>query len=225
MSNALTARFYNAYLTILMLTNPARLFARLQSMPWYSAMLNSWIDSLNIANQKSANILEVGCGPALFSYRLSQSGKRVTALDNSSKMIKFAKQNFSNSQLHLIQGSAHRLPFTDNSFDAVLSASLISIIPNPQQAMAEMRRVTKPGGVISCLVASTQMTLKNANSYIKQNHLDGFDAAALRLWSSRAPSMNTEQLAHIVQPGGIADTMFHEELSGLVLCMTLHLNR
>lgn len=212
--------FFTVYLVALMLRNPERLFAKLHNMPWYRNMLHNWIDSLRIENS-AASFLEVGCGPAVFSHQLSLSGKQVTALDNSSRMLNYAKHHFANSQLRLVHGDAYKLPFPDNSFDAVFSASLINVIPNPQQAISEMRRVTRPGGVVSCLVPSTHMTADNINAYIKQHRLKSIEAAALRLWGSRANKLNAKLLGELMLTTHASHQSIRSELQGMALSATI----
>jgi ubiquinone/menaquinone biosynthesis C-methylase UbiE len=82
----------------------------------------------------------------------------VTGLDFSSKMVlqlKTRKEDLK-SDLKIINADAHRLPFKDNSFDVVVCRFAVWSLHDPQQAIAEMARVTKREIIIYTLYHNKQ---------------------------------------------------------------------
>jgi SAM-dependent methyltransferase len=98
-------------------------------------------------------VLEVGCGAGgytqLMAEALQGEGEWV-AVDHDQQLLAQARSEVALTvPLSFQSGSALALPFPDGSFDAVVSAFLLCVLPSPIQALREMMRVAKPGGVIS----------------------------------------------------------------------------
>jgi ubiquinone/menaquinone biosynthesis C-methylase UbiE len=93
-------------------------------------------------------ILDVGTGPGIVANLLSDLGHDVTGVDVSESMIKKAMENSDalHHSLELVQGDGERLPFESGSFDAVVNRYVLWTLPDPMKALAEWRRVLKPGG-------------------------------------------------------------------------------
>ena len=62
-----------------------------------------------------------------------------------------------------VQGDAADLPFEDASFDVVTAAQLLCFLPNPDRALAEMRRVLRPGGRVVILDTDWGSLVWNSN--------------------------------------------------------------
>src|SRR6185369_12175424 len=74
------------------------------------------------------------------------------AADHDADLLRQARENVRASvPIRFERADALKLPFADAEFDAVVSAFLLCILPSPLDALREMRRVTKPGGVIASL--------------------------------------------------------------------------
>ncbi|MBU0994902.1 MAG: class I SAM-dependent methyltransferase [Proteobacteria bacterium] len=103
---------------------------------------------VNGSNRKRA--LDIGTGRGQFAFYLDRLGFDVTGIDISEKMIyhaqKFAKRHFHDIDFHT--GDAEALTFPDHSFDVVVSRNLLWTLPNPEKAIAEWKRVMKPGGTL-----------------------------------------------------------------------------
>ncbi len=93
-------------------------------------------------------ILDVGTGPGIVANLLSDLGHDVTGVDVSDSMLKMAMKNSDSlhHSLEFVQGDAERLPFESGSFDAVVNRYVLWTLPDPMKALAEWRRVLKPGG-------------------------------------------------------------------------------
>ncbi|WP_066256398.1 class I SAM-dependent methyltransferase [Neobacillus drentensis] len=100
----------------------------------------------NITNK--TQILDAGCGTGQTAAYLYQQYKaKVVGLEINPIMIKKAKKRFQslNLPIQLIQGSVENLPFPDNSFDYILSESVLAFVNKPI-ALREFFRVLKKGG-------------------------------------------------------------------------------
>jgi len=104
-----------------------------------------------VANTIGGRVLEVGVGTGLALPFYSPS-LDVTGIDFSDDMLTRARAKVAEEKLthvrDLRQMDARKLDFPDASFDTVVAMHLISVVPDPEQVMAEMARVCKPGGQI-----------------------------------------------------------------------------
>lgn len=94
------------------------------------------------------NVLEVGIGSGLNLPFYSANVGRVIGLDPSPNLLVMARRaraSFS-LQVEFIEGSAESIPLQSASVDTVVTTWTLCSIPNPSQALREMRRVLKPGG-------------------------------------------------------------------------------
>ena len=93
-------------------------------------------------------VLELACGSGQLTFRLADKVKRWEATDFSPNMIAEARKQFVPANLHLSVQDATNLPYKDESFDAVVIANALHIMPEPDKAMAEIYRVLKSGGML-----------------------------------------------------------------------------
>jgi ubiquinone/menaquinone biosynthesis C-methylase UbiE len=124
---------------------------RLETVQTCKKMMSSF---LNI--QQGQSILDVGCGTGDDVLSLAELvGKtgRVVGVDSSENMIEEAKKRSNlrggkkiSIELHV--GNAHHLDFADNTFDCSRAERLLMHVDDPSKVIAEMARVTKPGGHI-----------------------------------------------------------------------------
>ena len=93
-------------------------------------------------------VLELACGSGQLTFRLAGRVKHWEATDFSPKMIAEAKKQFVPANLYFSVQDATRLPYAAESFDAVVIANALHIMPEPDKAMAAIYRVLKPGGLL-----------------------------------------------------------------------------
>jgi SAM-dependent methyltransferase len=79
----------------------------------------------------------------------SNATASVVGIDPVEGFIGYCRARSPDSQYSFDRGSAFELPYSDNTFDHSLSLLVLMLIPDPAKAASEMRRVTKPGGVVS----------------------------------------------------------------------------
>ena len=75
------------------------------------------------------------------------SVKLLEATDFSEEMIRQAKAKTHSSRLHFSVQDATSLPYAEETFDAAVISNALHIMPEPEKALAEIRRVLKPSGI------------------------------------------------------------------------------
>lgn len=92
-------------------------------------------------------VLDIGCGTGFGTEGLLEHTEHVHGLDQSAHQLKRAYGKFGrDGPVKFYRGDAERLPFGDNTFDALWSSGSIEYWPDPVAALREFRRVTEPGG-------------------------------------------------------------------------------
>ena len=101
------------------------------------------------------DLLDVGCGPASITADLAEhvAPGRVIALDAAAGALEAARATLSerglSEQVELARGDVMALPFEDGSFDIVHAHQVLQHLTDPVDALAEMRRLTRPGGIVA----------------------------------------------------------------------------
>lgn len=95
--------------------------------------------------------LDVGCGNGAFSEMLAQRTEPLSldGIDPSPEQIRFAKARATTRLADFRTGDAMDLPYANASVDAAVMALVIFFVPDPAKGVAEMARVTRPGGSVS----------------------------------------------------------------------------
>jgi SAM-dependent methyltransferase len=117
---------------------------------WSRRLAPLFIEHAGIADGE--NVIEVGCGTGSLTFTLPQKAAlgRLTAVDHSEIYLAAAKAKNKDPRISLEQGDGCALRFPDASFDRALSMLVLpSVLPEPELMVAEMRRVTRSGGVVA----------------------------------------------------------------------------
>jgi SAM-dependent methyltransferase len=95
--------------------------------------------------------LDVGCGTGALCEMILQtvSPRRVTGIDPSEGFVSFARSKVTDPRATFEVGNAQALPIPEGSFDAAVSGLVINFVPDQMQAVNEMRRVTRRGGIVA----------------------------------------------------------------------------
>lgn len=93
-------------------------------------------------------VLDIASGEGFGSYILSKRARAVTGVDISHEAINHAINKYHNENLIYQQGSAAEIPFTENSFDVVVSFETIEHHDLHHEMLSEIKRVLKPDGVL-----------------------------------------------------------------------------
>ncbi|HSC01436.1 MAG TPA: class I SAM-dependent methyltransferase, partial [Burkholderiaceae bacterium] len=99
-------------------------------------------------------VLDVGCGTGQLAQAIVERSMpaQVRAIDFAAVYIDYAKRRNRDPRVTFEIGDACAMQFADHSFDRVLSLLVLHFVPQAAQAIAEMRRVTRPGGVVAAAV-------------------------------------------------------------------------
>lgn len=97
----------------------------------------------------AGRLLDVGCGTGVLASRLADAGYEVTGADPSRGMLEHLEQR--DDRVSAVEASATDLPFGEGEFDLTMCVAVMHHIADPpavRRALAEMVRVTRPGGLI-----------------------------------------------------------------------------
>lgn len=110
--------------------------------------------------------LDVGCGSgALSEAALGQCTLvALTAIDQSAGFVNTAQQRLG-TRADCRVGNALALPLGDNAVNVTISGLVLNFIPEPEQALAEMKRVTTPGGVVAIYIWDYAGTMDFLNHF------------------------------------------------------------
>ena len=97
---------------------------------------------------KAKTVLELATGTGLIAKQIVNAAAHIEATDASAEMILEAKRDNQSAKLHFSVQDMFRLPYADKSFDVVIVSNALHIIPQPEKALAEIRRVLKDDGVL-----------------------------------------------------------------------------
>ena len=97
---------------------------------------------------RGREVLELATGPGLLAKHVAPAAKRMIATDYSPGMIAEAKKGDNPANLTFEIADAMALPYADGSFDAVLIANALHIVPDPERVLREIDRVLRPDGVL-----------------------------------------------------------------------------
>jgi ubiquinone/menaquinone biosynthesis C-methylase UbiE len=119
---------------------------------WSRKLAVSFIDFVGVA--PGERILDVGCGTGSLTFALPQAADvaEVVAIDYSPVFVEEARRRNTDPRITVAQGDACALPFPEGRFDRALALLVLHFVPQANGAVAEMRRVVRPGGVIAAAV-------------------------------------------------------------------------
>ena len=93
-------------------------------------------------------VLELATGTGLIAKHIISAANHIEATDASAEMIAEARRDNDSSKLRFSVQNMFRLPYADKSFDVVIVSNALHIVPQPEKALAEIRRVLKDDGVL-----------------------------------------------------------------------------
>jgi ubiquinone/menaquinone biosynthesis C-methylase UbiE len=90
------------------------------------------------------NVLDIGCGTGHLAAELMRRGYAAFGVDLSSAMVDYAREHYDADRFRV--GDIERIPFPDDTFDAVMCLGVMEYLEKDEPALREMWRVLKPGG-------------------------------------------------------------------------------
>jgi len=119
---------------------------------WSTLIAQRFLSWLAIPPDRSW--LDVGCGTGTLTKLILETyqPKEIISIDSSSDFISHAQRSITNPSVHFRVGLAESLDLDSSSIDIVVSGLVLNFVPQPNVAMSEMLRVTKPGSKIGVFV-------------------------------------------------------------------------
>jgi SAM-dependent methyltransferase len=99
-------------------------------------------------------VLDLGCGAGTFCRMAADAGATVTGIDAAPALVEIARERVPEGQFDV--GDIQSLPYEDGSFDRVTAFNSVQFVPGPAAALAEIRRVSRPGARVYILVWGRQ---------------------------------------------------------------------
>ena len=97
---------------------------------------------------KARTVLELAAGTGLIAKNIVRAASHIEVTDASEEMIAEAKRNNRSAKLHFSVWDMFCLPYADKSFDVVIVSNALHIVPQPEKALQEIKRVLKDDGVL-----------------------------------------------------------------------------
>ncbi|MEZ0171089.1 class I SAM-dependent methyltransferase [Microvirga sp. TS319] len=119
---------------------------------WSRKLAEPFIGFAGLANDE--RVLDVGCGTGSLTFALPRVADvgEITAIDFSAAFVEEARRRNDNPKITIQEGDACALAFPDGRFDRALALLVLHFVPEARKAVAEMRRVVRPGGRIAAAV-------------------------------------------------------------------------
>jgi ubiquinone/menaquinone biosynthesis C-methylase UbiE len=115
-----------------------------QTRPWLEPFATAGTQAILDITGPEARILDVGTGTGRISIPLLERGVDLIGCDLSAKMLQRLQEKSPSARI--AQADASLLPFPTSSFDVVMTAHILHLIPTWRDALREFRRILKPGG-------------------------------------------------------------------------------
>ena len=93
-------------------------------------------------------VLELAAGTGLIAKHIVNAAAHIEATDASAEMIAEAKRDNRSTKLYFSVQDMFRLPYAEESFDVVIVSNALHIVPQPEKALQEIKRVLKNDGVL-----------------------------------------------------------------------------
>jgi demethylmenaquinone methyltransferase/2-methoxy-6-polyprenyl-1,4-benzoquinol methylase len=139
LENKARARVFYKYLS--------KVYDTINPFVWNEEMRGEALEWLDL--DRDDRVLDVGSGTGFGTEGLLGYVDHVHALDQSQHQMRKAFEKFGrDGPVSFYRGDAERLPFADDTFDAIWSSGSIEYWPDPVAALREFQRVVKPGGQV-----------------------------------------------------------------------------
>jgi len=120
-----------------------------------------------IGSTPLGNVLDVGCGPAIFLRRTVPISTLRVGVDVSHRMLVNAR-GIDASSIHLLCADADFLPLRGGTFDSAFAFTVLQNMPNPTLTLREMLRVVRPEGVIVITLPASFELGREAPYWLKE---------------------------------------------------------
>lgn len=165
---------------------------------------------LDLANpEDGAKLLDMGCGPADIPIRMAAArpGLLITAADGSQVMLDIARSDIEGKnlqkQITLVQGCLPGLPLEPNSFDAVISNSMLHQLHNPAVFWDEIKRLGKPGAAVFTIDLVRPDSKEDAERIVKEGARKEPDILRKDFFNSLMAAFSMTEVAAQMEKAGL----------------------
>lgn len=165
---------------------------------------NAFVERVIALGASTGHFLDVGTGPAQIPILLAQRcpNIRITALDLSEQMLKIAERHVVEARLtnriKLELVDAKNLPYRNNSFDGLISNSIIHHIHDTMEAFREMSRVVAQGGLVLIRDLTRPETLEAAQAFVDRYAADDTPCQRKLYYDSFLASFTIPEVQHML---------------------------
>jgi demethylmenaquinone methyltransferase/2-methoxy-6-polyprenyl-1,4-benzoquinol methylase len=164
-----------------------------------------------LADAPGPKLLDIGGGTGNYTAALTEDGWRPLVLDRSEQMLAHAEAK----GLATVPADATELPFAEETFDAAMLVSMLHHVDEPAQALAEAKRVLRPGGRLAVMVFTREDIadawcldyFPSSRPWMEQTHVPLAELLAELPKGWRIPVVYED-----VQDGSMAAMLGHPEL-------------
>jgi SAM-dependent methyltransferase len=119
---------------------------------WSRLLAPRYIAFAGVTNGDRVLDVGTGTGSLAAAVEANMPATQIVGVDPSEGFIAYAQKNAKSTRVHYEVGDAQALKFKDASFDSTLALLVMNFVPDHNKAITEMRRVTRPQGIISACV-------------------------------------------------------------------------
>src|SRR3954469_1629919 len=176
----------------------------LQMGRWSRLLAEPFLDFCGCVGGEA--VLDVGCGTGSLSFALAKRGNmRIVGVDLSSEYIDYARSRNRNPQIDYKVADVCALQFENASFARVLSLLVLHFVPRSAQAVAEMRRVARPGATVAAAVWDARGGFVANRIFFDAAAVVDEDGAQRRARNYTRPMTRPGELAAAWRMAGFAD--------------------
>jgi ubiquinone/menaquinone biosynthesis C-methylase UbiE len=133
-----------------------------------------------VGHAAGRDVLDVGCNTGYGTMRFTPVARRVVGVDVSPRAIEAARQRAADGRAEFVVSSGFDLPFGDAEFDLVTSFQVLEHVPDPRAFLADLARVTRPGGQIILATPNAATRLYPGMTPWNRFHVHEYVAEELR---------------------------------------------
>ena len=164
---------------------------------------------IDFAGVDRGRVLDVGSGTGNLALALAANPAitSIQGVDFSAVYVEHARARTSDRRLSFETGDACALPFASGDFDHALSMLVLQFIPQAERAVAEMRRVTRPGGIVAAATWDTRGGLLFYRLFFDTAALIDPEANVRRARAYVRPMTRPGELARAWHAAGLVDVV------------------